>query len=66
MRVELQHVAAPAGDAEIVHENPHPDAAVRRVQHAVGEQVAARVALPNEVLHVEGHGRLVRERKPRP
>ena len=65
MRIELQDVAAAARDAEVIHEYPHPDAAVRGVQHAVGEQVPARVALPDEVLDVEGNGRLVREREPR-
>ena len=65
MRLELQDVAALAGDAEIVDENPHPDAAIGGVQQAVSEQMAARVALPDEVLDVERDGRFVRERKPR-
>ena len=65
MRIELQDVAAAARDAEVIHEYPHSDAAVRGVEHTVGEQMPARVALPDEILDVEGNGRLVREREPR-
>ena len=65
MRIELQDVAAAARDAEVIHEYPHSDAAVRGVEDAVREQMPARVALPDEILDVEGNGRLVRERESR-
>ena len=65
MRIELQDVAAAARDTEVIHEYPHSDAAVRGVEDAVGQQMPARVALPDEILDVEGNGRLVREREPR-
>jgi hypothetical protein len=65
VRVELQHIAALAGDAEIVDENTNGDATIGGVQHSVSQQVTARVALPNEILDVERYGRLVGQRETR-
>ena len=37
----------------IVDEEPHPDPAIGRLHHAVDDDPAGRIAVPDVVLHVE-------------
>jgi hypothetical protein len=59
VRVELHDLAARARDAEVIEQQPDPNAAIGGLDEPAGEQLAGRILLPDEVLDIErGRGRV--------